>query len=215
MRRESWSPRLGDFWVQYEPANLVDWGGFRVPQMFTAGFLDERLRVLIEVVLEEEGPECVAISRLDFHAPPLTSERRFPLRAMVNAALRAAALELVRVRVEEVDPRRENPRLVPDESGRVQVYSAAFDEHGEERLGAGAHGAENQEKLERVATLYRRAVASGLAPSAAIAHEFGITPATARKWVQRARESGFLGSAVGRRAGESGHALGDAGKARK
>jgi hypothetical protein len=215
MRRESWSPRLGDFWVQYEPANLVDWGGFRVPQMFTAGFLDERFGVLIEVVLEEEGPQCVAISRLDFHAPPLTSERRFPLRAMVNAALRAAALELVRVPVEEVDPRRENPRLVPDESGRVQVYSAAFDERGEERSGAGARGAESEQKLERVATLYRRAVASGLAPSSAIAHEFGITPATARKWVQRARSSGFLGSAVGRRAGESGDVLGHAGKARK
>jgi hypothetical protein len=211
MRRESSSPTLGEFWVQYEPANLVDWSGFRVPQMFTAGFLDERFRILIEVVLEDEGPECVAISKLDYHAPPLTSERRFPLRAMVNAALRAAAHELVRVPVEQVDPQRENPRLVPDETGHVEVHAPAFDERGEERAGARVRGAEGQQKLERVAALYRRAVASGSAPSPAIAEAFGITQPTARKWVQRARESGFLGGSVGRRAGESRHVEGSAG----
>jgi len=192
--------------VQYEPANLVDWGGFRVPQMFTAGFLDERFRILIEVVLEEDGPECVAISKLDYHAPALTSERRFPLRAMINAALRAAALELVRVPVEEVDPRRENPRLVPDESGHVEVHAPAFDEGGKERVASGpldADAAEGQPKLERVAALYRRAVASGSAPSHVIAEAFEITPPAARKWVQRARQEGLLGGSLGRRAGEA------------
>jgi hypothetical protein len=211
VRRESSSPPLGDFWVQYEPANLVDWGGFRVPQMFTAGFLDERFRVLIEVVLEEDGPECVAISKLDYHAPALTSDRRFPLRAMVNTALRAAALELVRVPVEEVDPQRENPRLVPDETGHVEVHAPAFDEGGKGRVASAvrdADSAEGQRKLEHVAALYRRAVASGSAPSHVIAEAFGVTPAAARKWVQRARAEGFLGGSVGRRAGEVAHVTG-------
>lgn len=179
--------------------------------MFTAGFLDERFRVLIEVVLEEDGPECVAISKLDYHAPALTSDRRFPLRAMINTALRAAALELVRVPVEDVDPRRENPRLVPDETGHVEVHAPAFDEGGRDLITAaarGANGGEGQRKLERVAALYRRAVASGSAPSHVIAAAFGITPAAARKWVQRARAEGFLGGSLGRRAGEVAHAAG-------
>jgi hypothetical protein len=200
VRREARDTRLGAYWVQYEAANLVDWGAFRVPETFTAGFSDERFRILIEVLLDEHGPECVAISRLDDAAPPLTSERRFPLRAMVNAAVRAAAFELVDVPIEEVDPGRKDPRLVPDERGHVRVWAPAFDGHSEERASPGSHVGRNE--LQHVAALYRRAVASGLSPSSAIADEFGITRSTARKWVQRARASGFLGPAVGRRVGE-------------
>jgi hypothetical protein len=203
MRRDARDSRLGNFWVQYEPANLVDWGVFRIPEAFTACFSDERFRIRIEVMLEESGPECVAISRLDHDAPALSSERRFPLRAMVNASVRAAAFELVDVPIEQVDPRREDSRLVPDEHGRVRVYAPAFDDQGTGRASAGRHDVNGDEDLERVAALYRRAAATGAAPSAAIAAEFGITRATARKWVQRARARGFLGPALGRRAGEA------------
>jgi Helix-turn-helix domain len=203
VRQERCDPRLGDYWVQYEPANLVDWGVFRVPETFTAGFSAERFRILIEIVLEENGPECVAVSRLDYDAPPLTSERRFPLRAMVNAAVRAAAFELVDAPIEDVDPKRENPRLVPDERGHVQVYAPAFGDRDEKRRAAPSGRVGSEADLNRVAALYRRAAASGSAPSSAIAGEFGITPATARKWVQRARARGFLGPALGRRVGEA------------
>jgi hypothetical protein len=203
LRREAHDERLGEYWVQYEPANLVDWGRFRVPEMFTAGFPKESLRVLIEVVLDDEGPKCVAISCLDHDAPALTSERRFPFRAMVNAAVRAATFELVDVPVEQVDPRRENRRLVPDERGHVQVYAPAFDEQGEGRWKEASPAWENGGELERVAALYRRAVAAGTPPSAAIGDEFGITRTTARKWVQRARARGLLGPAIGRRVGEA------------
>jgi hypothetical protein len=203
VRREAYDGRLGEYWVQYEPANLVDWGDFRVPEMFTAGFPKEPLRVLIEVVLDEDGPKCIAISCLDHDAPALTSERRFPLRAMVNAAVRAATFELVDVPVDQVDPERENRRLVPDERGHVQVYAPAFDERGESRSKDASRAWENGGELERVAALYRRAVAAGTPPSAAIAGEFGITRTTARKWVQRARARGVLGPAVGQRVGEA------------
>jgi Helix-turn-helix domain len=202
MRREAFDRRLGDYWVQYEPANLVDWGEFRVPVTFTAGFPADHLGVLIEIVLEDEGPACVAISRLE-HAPPLTSERRFPLRAMVNAAVRAAAFELRHVPVESIDPRREDPRLVPDEHGRVQVYAPAFGQHGAGPREEPRNGSEGGTELERVAVLYRRAAVAGLAPSSVIAEEFGITRETARKWVQRARSEGLLGPALGRRVGEA------------
>jgi hypothetical protein len=203
MRKEACDPRLGDYWVQFEPANLVDWGVLRVPETFTAGFSGEAFRILIEVVVEEAGPECVAISRLDYDAPPLTSERRFPLRAMVNAAVRAAAFELVDVPIEQVDPKGENPRLTPDERGHVQVYAPAFGDGSGKRRAAPSRRSKSEPDLNRVAALYRRAAASGFAPSSAIAEEFGITPATARKWVQRARVRGFLGPALGRRVGEA------------
>jgi Helix-turn-helix domain len=213
LRREAHDDRLGDYWVQYDPANLVDWGDFRAPETFTAGFPREPLQVLIEIVLDDDGPKCVAISRLDYEAPALTSERRFPIRAMVSAAVRAATFELVDVPIEQVDPEGKNRRLVPDERGHVRVYAPAFPDAMEgatetqaqldsETLGPRRRSPPESDDLRRVAELYRRAVVSGAAPSHAIAAEFGITRETARKWVQRARERGFLGAALGRRPGE-------------
>jgi hypothetical protein len=201
VRRKAHDPQLGDYWVQYEPANLVEWGVVWVPETFTAGFEDERYRLRIEIVLEEDGPECVAISRLHDDAPPLTSQRRFPLRAMVNASVRAAAFELIEAPIEQIDPRRENPRLVPDERGYVQVHSPAFDDRGAGRRVAVSEAPDQDLRL--VAALYRRAVASGSAPSVVIAGEFRISRTSARKLVQRARQEGLLGAAVGRRAGEA------------
>jgi hypothetical protein len=201
-RRQAHDAVLGDYWVHYEPANFVDWGVFRVPETFTAGFLNGRLRLLVEVVLEPSGPECVAISRLDHEAPPLTSKRRFPLRAMVTAAVRTAAFELASIPLEQADPRGENERLIPDAHGRVTVLVPAFDERGRARDGPRRRSRSGAD-FERVAALYRRAVAAGSAPSAIIADEFGVTRTTARKWVQRARARGLLGPAVGRRVGEA------------
>lgn len=204
-RRDASDPRLGDYWIEYEPANLTDWAGFRLPEIFTACFPEDRFRVRIEIVLEERRPECIALSRLDLDSPPLSSERRFPLRAMVDAAVRAAAFELVDIPVERVDPEaRKSKRLVPDERGYVQLYTPAFDDRGRARKQAGPRRSGGDQDLQRVAALYRRAVAQGSAPSSAIAGEFGITPAAARKRVQRARERGLLGPARGRQAGEQG-----------
>jgi Helix-turn-helix domain len=204
MRRECSDPRLGDFWVEYEPANLVDWRNVRVPEMFTACFPDERFAIRIEVFLEEERPECIALSRLNDDAPPLSSDRRFPLRTMVDAAVRGVAFELMEVPIDQVDPRRENKRLVPDEHGLVQVYAPAFsDAPGRSARLVSKPGEKQSPDLQRVAEVYRWAVAGGMAPSHEIAGEFGVTRATARKWVQRARERGVLAPAVGRRAGEA------------
>lgn len=211
-------PALGEYSVQYDPANMVDWGGLRVPETFTACFEHERLRVRIEVVIEDGRPECVAISRLYHDAPPLRSERRFPLRAMVNAAVRGAAFEIVQVPIERVRSLQEdarlvlhrNSRLVPDRHGNVRLYAPAFydgDESGAERPEAPTpRRPRSDDDWRRVAELYRRAVAGGSPPSQAIAAEFGVAAATARKWVQSARERGFLRPALGRRAGETGPA---------
>jgi hypothetical protein len=207
---------LGEYSVQYDPANMVDWGGLRVPETFTACFEHERLRVRIEVVIEDEGPECVAISRLHHDAPPLSSERRFPLRAMVNAAVRAAAFEIVEVPIDQVRSLQEDARLVlhrnsrlePDRNGNVRLYAPAFDDAGkakarDEAAAPRPRRPQDDDGWRRVAELYRRAVAGGSPPSRAIAAEFGATEASARKWVQEARERGFLRPALGRRAGEA------------
>jgi hypothetical protein len=208
-------PGLGEYSVQYDPANMVDWGGLRVPETFTACFEDERLRVRIEVVIEDEGPECVAISRLHHDSPPLRSERRFPLRAMVNAAVRGAAFEIVEVPIEQVRSLQEDARLVlhrdsrlvPDRRGNVRLYAPAFDDADEswaERPAPRPHRPRSDDDWRRVAELYRRAVAAGSPPSKAIAAEFGVSEAAARKWVQGARLRGFLRPALGRRVGETG-----------
>jgi hypothetical protein len=202
-RREVVDPHLGEYWVEYEPANLVDWAGLRLPELFTACFAEERFRVRMEIVLEESGPECIAISRLDLESPALTSERRFPIRTMVNAAVRAASFELVEVPVERVRPRSDEARLVPDERGQVRLYRPAFDDRGRARKRAAPRTSGREPDLQDVVALYRRAVAEGSAPSAAIAAALGITRAAARKRVQRARERGLLAPARGRRAGEA------------
>jgi hypothetical protein len=207
-------PRLGEYSVEYDPASMVDWGGLRVPEAFAACFEDERLRVRVDVVIEAEGPECVAISRLDHDSPPLRSERRFPLRAMVNAAVRAAAFEIVEVPIERVRSLQAagrvvlhpNSRLVPDKHGSVRLYAPAFGDGGgdSERTAASRpHPPQSDVDWRRVAELYRRAVSAGSPPSEVIAAEFGVSRATARKWVQGTRERGFLRAALGRRAGEA------------
>jgi hypothetical protein len=202
---------LGEYSVEYDPANMVDWRGLRVPETFTASFAQERLRVRIEVVLAADGPECVAISRLHDDAPPLTSERRLPLRAMVNAALRAAAFEIVEVPIEQVrslqkDARlvlHRNRRLVPDRHGNVRLYAPAFDDANDRPAGQRPRRPEGDDEWRRLAELYRRAAAGGSPPSQSIADEFGVSRATARKWVQVARQRGFLRAALGRRVGEA------------
>jgi hypothetical protein len=208
---------LGEYSVQYDPSDMIDWRGLRVPETFSACFPQERLRVRIEVVIEDERPECTAISRLGPDSPPIRSERRFPLRAMVNAAVRAAAFEIVEVPIERVRALQQdarlvlhgNSQLVPDRNGNVRLYAPAFDSAKESPVERGPapppRRPESDDDWRRVAELYRRAVASGSPPSLAVAAEFGVSRPTARKWVQGARERGFLRPAVGRRAGEAGH----------
>jgi hypothetical protein len=215
MERALTDPELGAYSIQYDPSKMVDWAGFRVPETFTACFAQERLGVRIEVVIEDERPKCVAISRLHHDAPPLTSERRFPLRTMVNAAVRAAAFEIVEVPIEQVrslqrDARlvlHRNSRLAPDRRGKVRLYAPAFGDEGtrsaEQPRAPRPRRPQSDQDWQLVAELYRRAVSCGSAPSEAIAAEFGVTRAAARKWVQRTRELGFLGAAVGRQAGEA------------
>jgi hypothetical protein len=58
--------------------------------------------------------------------------------------------------------------------------------------------------LERVAEIYRQAVATGLSTQQEIQRQLGpVSDPSARRWVMQARRAGFLGPAIGTRAGEA------------
>jgi hypothetical protein len=60
------------------------------------------------------------------------------------------------------------------------------------------------EHFERVATAYREAlIAHPRAPMKALAEQLHASDATVRRWVQRARDKGLLGSSVPGKAGET------------
>lgn len=57
--------------------------------------------------------------------------------------------------------------------------------------------------LQRVADIYRQAVASGLSTQGELQRQLGpVSDAGARRWVVQARREGYLGPALGRKAGE-------------
>lgn len=59
------------------------------------------------------------------------------------------------------------------------------------------------EGLQLVAAIYRLAYAFGYSPTAGLAEAFRTSRATAGRWIAAARERGFLGPAVGTKAGEA------------
>jgi transposase len=58
-------------------------------------------------------------------------------------------------------------------------------------------------RLAQVADYYRTYVAAGTSnPSSAVAERFDVNPSTARAWIHRARQKGYLGPARGPTPGE-------------
>jgi hypothetical protein len=60
------------------------------------------------------------------------------------------------------------------------------------------------ENLRKVATVYRAAVENGHPPTKTVAEAMHVARSTAARWVAKSRERGFLGPALGTRAGEAG-----------
>jgi hypothetical protein len=58
------------------------------------------------------------------------------------------------------------------------------------------------EVLRYVALIYRLGFAVSFAPTGEVVEAFGISRATAGRWIAQARERGYLGKAADRRAGE-------------
>jgi hypothetical protein len=58
------------------------------------------------------------------------------------------------------------------------------------------------ERIQRVAAVYRRALAEGRRPTQAVKDDLGVSRSQASKLVMRARAEGFLGPTEQRKAGE-------------
>lgn len=61
---------------------------------------------------------------------------------------------------------------------------------------------QTDENLALVAGIYRLAYAYGYSPTKAVAEKFGVSRATAGRWIAAARKHQFLGPATGTKAGE-------------
>jgi hypothetical protein len=104
------------------------------------------------------------------------------------------------------------------EDRRLEVRSAGWEQFSRgltskdraklrRRIRAATHARAGRPKITRdllqeVADVYRRAHERGDPPTQAVADHFPTPRSTAAKWVQRAREEGFLGKTEERRAGE-------------
>lgn len=63
-------------------------------------------------------------------------------------------------------------------------------------------GLSDDEKLAHVAATYRFGALVGQSPTQFVAEELGMSRAAAGRWISRAREEGYLGPAIGTKAGE-------------
>jgi hypothetical protein len=158
--------------------------------------LDETwLPYLVRAVVENTpaGPRCVdlrLVARPD--GPPITPEglRRVPLGRVIREVER-----------DQVVWHEKQGGAWAVASGEVSRRDrAAYRRALARRQAQGRRWQLDETTLRKVADVYRRAVAAGEAPTAAVQRHFGLnTRGQAAKWVQRARQEGNLGPAPGRR----------------
>jgi hypothetical protein len=86
----------------------------------------------------------------------------------------------------------------------AQAWIASFRTMQAREARAHDRNALDDDLLQRVATTYREARKTGRHPTKAVMKAEDRPRATASRWIRRAREKGFLGPAVERRAGEYG-----------
>lgn len=109
--------------------------------------------------------------------PPVTNEalRRLPIGEVTRAAVVAALSKY---------------------SSRTPIPLAG---KGNARLSL----LEGDARLEKVALIYRWATLLGHPPKETVAKDFEVSTATAGRLVRQARDAGFLGEAIGTKAGEA------------
>jgi hypothetical protein len=169
---------------------------FEVPQTFTLKVDDPNVACLVELDVDNTGPEpeCVVVRcarRQD--GPPVTGAMLRGVR--VAAYLREGTDEAVQ-RVHVVDSRRlGRPR-------KVRVWPVPDDEQEAYRQARRSERRPNERipdaDLARAADVYRQALRLGQAPVPAVQRELRLrSRAQAARWVSKARAAGFLGPAKG------------------
>jgi|GEM_PF-3001764 hypothetical protein len=148
--------------------------------------------VLMRIVFDGVNTRCDELRMLE------RPDDRRPLR---SSDLRAIPMDwLLRTAIDQqtVYHLGENDQL-------VAVYGKTAKQSyrkGLATLAARGRRRTTEDQLERVAKVYRAAVASGQPPTAAVERELRLKNRnTAKKWVQRARAAGCLPPALGERRG--------------
>jgi hypothetical protein len=166
---------------------------FLVPEHFTLQVNDPNLGCLVELDIDNTGPEpaCVEVrAKQRPNGPPVSGAM---LRAVrVGTYVRDGAEYAVQYVAD------------PDPNVMMTVYPVPGDQHASYLR---ARSQEKQpsrripdEELARVADAYRRALRLGQPPTAAVQHELKLrSRAQAARWVLKARRAGFLGPAPGQR----------------
>jgi hypothetical protein len=178
------------------PIPMVPIGeGRYVPQVFKVTMSDER-GLWTDLVVEMRGREAVCtalmLRRTDGAAIQKEDLRAFPLRERINAAVAGQAVS-----------REAKPMIIPGKAEPVEMVVIPPEEG--ESLTAGLQGGRprvTDDTLQEVARVYREAVATGEAPTAAVQRHMKRSRSTAGRLVMQARQRGFLGQAKSRMAGE-------------
>jgi len=206
---------IRSFVIEARDAELVPFGGrFQAPVRFSARVTDERYPVRVTIDIEDGQPVLHALERLP-DGPPLTGAllRSIPVDRLVREVAWTTVFE------PQLMDRAEAQLLShPDEAAAppgepLPVLRPALGRAGGlqelQKLPKGRHRPRSgvavpDSTLEQVAAIYRQALAQGIGPTKAVQAQFKprISRSTAGRWVGEARKRGFLGSAIGTRAGE-------------
>ena len=205
VRREISDDELGLAWIEYEAT--VQLGTLVVPTPVTAGVETDSYRVALTIELEQRRPVCTAIRRLS-GGTPLTGEllRSIPLQRIIQRVQ-----EHVRQQLVERDPlgasRPSWDTVLPKDAPHdLWIEYPASRETIERELSADSPGGPKRvsdELLREAADVYREALATGQSnPTEVVRKRLHLARSTAGRYVGKARERGFLGPAMPRRAGE-------------
>jgi hypothetical protein len=150
-----------------------------MPRSFTIEPRDKSIPIL-EVAIEDGSPACNALRRQE-GGPPLTAAT---VRRAIGHLIRDVAREVA------VSPTGERYKGIPiarrviDPHERVDLKKALT----RRRQGARV----DDDFLEKVASIYRRALDQGEAPTEAVKTVLHGSRSSAGRWVEQARRRGFL-----------------------
>jgi hypothetical protein len=172
---------------------------FEAPERFTIRVDDPNLACLVELDVDNTGPEpaCVEVRATRRpHGPVVTGAM---LRAVrVGTYLRDGTQDAVMpIHVAPSSGREVSTWPPSDEEQTAYLQARRHEKQPDRRI--------TDDQLARVADTYRQALSLGQHPTAEVQQRLRLrSRAQAARWVSKAREAGFLGPAPGRRrAGEA------------
>lgn len=174
-------------------------GNWALPRRYEAVMIEEdQPTIRLEIAVDDGGHlRCESISiRAEEGQELRTKQIRVPLERLVQDSTSSAF----------------EPAVCVGEDGKLEALATMRPEHIEQmrrtlkqtkRPSRGPGARVPDAELQRVAEIYRAACAEGKPPVTAVEFELPASRATAGRRIKEARRRGFLGPAVGTRAGEA------------